>query len=973
MVQKQKMCKGKRLAALFTALVLFIGLLPTVSIALPEQTSEVFALSESDIPEPLSAEQLAQHGAVQRLRGEEPDEYTFVFLNSDGTRTSYSYGVPVKYTDENGAVRDKNNTIKDFNNEYGNLDSDVQLRFPKKLNAVKISYKNRQVQIKPVTDMAPGHINAEVSGNTVTYANAFGEGMDLRYASTMNGVKEDIILRSNTGVNSFSFEVKTGGLALKELDGEWCVADGDRKIFGFGDLDVTDSFTGEDEATDDWDAHSTTASISVRTVQENKKYVVTLSVDEAFLNAPTTVYPVYVDPSFNVESSYIQDTYISQGSPNANYGTGKDLKLGYGASSKSNRILVKFKNWVGSESRPGLDMTTIVSAKYYMYCTTTYTSMPYVDAYMVPLESAEWMDTGATWNNAAASTLNTSLLNGSTKVGSAGWYNFDVTSAYKAWWSALKSRGLLFKMRVESATENYYRHFASANYTADSKKLPYLAVQYGAQGIVISPTSANLAVGETVQLKTSIYPTSIDQQVTWTSSNPDVAEVSSSGLVTAKKTGSTTITARAVKNSAIYATCNIRVIVPVSSVELDYDEYSIKVGESFSLLTTAYPSNATYKTVAWHTENPDVVTVDSHGMVTARGVGQAKITATAQYGSGSAECTVTVHNIESITLTRLLADADDMTVRVTKLTSGEAYFQVYSNISDEQGDIYNVSSQNKIWMDGAYSYINGLSAVDRVLAVNSVEYKAWLARDKTINTINKYGWNVEIGSDEYYGMWMHWTLYEKAYAEAVHLIAQVADTALLMGMTAYQAVVTFQSIEMLVNQRKLITSSQYQSISGASNAFSNLNDLQAVTEGITDVENVSGSRRTWRASEMRVAEEFSLSDGYQYNRSYKIIDGVLTEVPYGTAGSQRPDFYNPELNKIIEVKNYNITTANGRGNLASNIAAQYNQRTNLFVGADIQFKVDVYGQSYTDEMLDDLLSRVSNLLGSSDMVKFIKN
>ena len=100
---------------------------------------------------------------------------------------------------------------------------------------------------------------------------------------------------------------------------------------------------------------------------------------------------------------------------------------------------------------------------------------------------------------------------------------------------------------------------------------------------------------------------------------------------------------------------------------------------------------------------------------------------------------------------------------------------------------------------------------------------------------------------------------------------------------------------------------------------------------------------------------------------------MLTEVPYGTAGSQRPDFYNPELNKIIEVKNYNITTANGRGNLASNIAAQYNQRTNLFVGADIQFKVDVYGQSYTDEMLDDLLSRVSNLLGSSDMVKFIKN
>ena len=641
MVQKQKMCKGKRLAALFTALVLFIGLLPTVSIALPEQTSEVFALSESDIPEPLSAEQLAQHGAVQRLRGEEPDEYTFVFLNSDGTRTSYSYGVPVKYTDENGAVRDKNNTIKDFNNEYGNLDSDVQLRFPKKLNAVKISYKNGQVQIKPVTDMTPGHISAEVSGNTVTYANAFGEDMDLRYASAMNGVKEDIILRSNTGVNSFSFEVKTGGLALKELDGEWCVADGDRKIFGFGDLDVTDSFTGEDEATDDWDAHSTTASISVQTVQENKKYVVTLSVDEAFLNAPTTVYPVYVDPSFNVESSYIQDTYISQGSPNANYGTGKDLKLGYGASSKSNRVLVRFSNFVNNVSRPGLDSTTIVSAKYYMYCTTTYTSTPYVDAYMVPLESAEWMDTGATWNNAAASTLNTSLLNGSTKVGSAGWYNFDVTSAYKAWWSALKSRGLLFKMRIESATENYYRHFASANYTADSKKLPYLAVQYGAQGIVISPTSANLAVGETVQLKTSIYPTWLDQTVVWTSSNPDIVSVSSSGIATAKKLGHVTITARSLKDSSVRTYCLIQVIVPVESVSLDMEHVILRVGDASVLHAEVAPQDASIKGVLWSSSNKNVLTVDK-GVIAAVAPGEAIVTVTSLQGDKKAQCLVSV-------------------------------------------------------------------------------------------------------------------------------------------------------------------------------------------------------------------------------------------------------------------------------------------------------------------------------------------
>ena len=50
-----------------------------------------------------------------------------MYLNEDGTRTSYSYGVAVKY-EENGEYVDKDNTIKDFNNEYGNTASDVEFR-----------------------------------------------------------------------------------------------------------------------------------------------------------------------------------------------------------------------------------------------------------------------------------------------------------------------------------------------------------------------------------------------------------------------------------------------------------------------------------------------------------------------------------------------------------------------------------------------------------------------------------------------------------------------------------------------------------------------------------------------------------------------------------------------------------------------------------------------------------------------------
>ena len=90
-------CKhfGKRLVAGILVLLLILIAMPSV-IAVEDDG----ALPASDIPETLTAQQLASHGAIERLRSEE-DEYTFVFLNEDGTRTSYSYGVPVKY-EQNG-------------------------------------------------------------------------------------------------------------------------------------------------------------------------------------------------------------------------------------------------------------------------------------------------------------------------------------------------------------------------------------------------------------------------------------------------------------------------------------------------------------------------------------------------------------------------------------------------------------------------------------------------------------------------------------------------------------------------------------------------------------------------------------------------------------------------------------------------------------------------------------------------------
>lgn len=122
---------------------------------------------------------------------------------------------------------------------------------------------------------------------------------------------------------------------------------------------------------------------------------------------------------------------------------------------------------------------------------------------------------------------------------------------------------------------------------------------------------------------------------------------------------------------------------------------------------------------------------------------------------------------------------------------------------------------------------------------------------------------------------------------------------------------------------------------------------------------------------MRVAEDYPLENEFEYNKSYKIIDGELTKVKHGTPGSQRPDFYNPSTNTMIEVKNYTVTTPSGRKSLANNIEMQYNSRKEMFPGVDIKFQVDIVGQAYTQEMLNEILKLVEQQTGINGLVQFI--
>jgi uncharacterized protein YjdB len=174
--------------------------------------------------------------------------------------------------------------------------------------------------------------------------------------------------------------------------------------------------------------------------------------------------------------------------------------------------------------------------------------------------------------------------------------------------------------------------------------------------VAVSPATATVLAGNTVQLAATPKAADGDplagRTVTWTSSNPAVATVNSSGLVTAVAAGTVTITATCEGKSGT-ATITVTT-VPVASVTVAPSSANLQVSQTVQL--TATPKDASGnplsgRVVTWATSSAAVATVSGSGLVTAVAAGTATITATSEGQSGTAAITVTSVPVASVVVT----------------------------------------------------------------------------------------------------------------------------------------------------------------------------------------------------------------------------------------------------------------------------------------------------------------------------------
>ena len=192
------------------------------------------------------------------------------------------------------------------------------------------------------------------------------------------------------------------------------------------------------------------------------------------------------------------------------------------------------------------------------------------------------------------------------------------------------------KMTVYGISGTYAETFAN------QQGMKFVNKAVKATNVVLDKTELTLNRGMKYSLTMTVTPATFTDEVSWKSTNVNVAAIAEDGTVTAKEAGQATIK---VTVGDVSATCKVNVVQPVTSIYLNKTALEMTALDTYQLQASVYPSEANNKEVSWESSDEKVATVDKNGLVQAKEKGTAVITAKAKDGSEvSRNCKVTVKN-----------------------------------------------------------------------------------------------------------------------------------------------------------------------------------------------------------------------------------------------------------------------------------------------------------------------------------------
>ena len=235
-------------------------------------------------------------------------------------------------------------------------------------------------------------------------------------------------------------------------------------------------------------------------------------------------------------------------------------------------------------------------------------------------------------------------------------------------------------------------------------------------GLSLNAASYKLALGGMVKLDALIEPANADNRnVSWSSADTDIADVDIFGNVTAKSKGNTIITAEIGKHKAF---CELTVTdsVPIERIEFVNANSAFNIGEEWFADYTIYPTNISKHDLIWSSDNENIATVDSNGLITAIESGKTIIRLTDVTTGVFGEMQITVNGEKIKTNTTI------------SKTGNKFYVSVTGNVDPAEQNIY----------VAAYNRYNKMYEVHKVYNVgNNIEFDV----NNDIDHFKVFVWN----------------------------------------------------------------------------------------------------------------------------------------------------------------------------------------------------------------------------------------
>ncbi|HAE17370.1 MAG TPA: hypothetical protein DCG51_12610, partial [Erysipelotrichaceae bacterium] len=213
-------------------------------------------------------------------------------------------------------------------------------------------------------------------------------------------------------------------------------------------------------------------------------------------------------------------------------------------------------------------------------------------------------------------------------------------------------------------------------------------------GITLDTHAITLEKGKSQTLLAAFSPEDAsNKSVTWSSSNPQIASVNSSGTVTARGAGTAVITVVS-KDGSYSDSCTVTVTSPLRGIHPDVHELNLNKGESYTVTVVYDPQDTTDdRTLRWISQDTSVAKVDPNGTITAVGAGYTKITVSLRNGRFAN----TINVFVSIPAEGIVLSEHELTMN--KSTSRSVQAEFYPQGAETQNVIWSSSDESVVAID----------------------------------------------------------------------------------------------------------------------------------------------------------------------------------------------------------------------------------------------------------------------------------